>query len=147
MNFTSFKNWLNEENTTSNMLYHSTDILNAINIIKDNEIKTYENVLKKYNENPKDWYDDPEYGKYIYASDFMHNSNNYYGLGDLEVTFLIDKNKIKNKMSQADRSYEGGTIPIKGNIPLKYIYKVILHKNNNELVNLLKENNIKYEIH
>lgn len=128
------------------LLYHSTDIRNAIEILKSGEIKTYENKLKLTNQDPSDWYDDPEYGKYIYVSDFPHNENNYYGLSDLDVTFVIDGNKIKHKASQADERYEGGTISIKGNIPLKYIIKVILHKKDENLIKLLNNKGIKFEI-
>lgn len=128
------------------LLYHSTDILNAINILKTGEIKTYENILKATNQNPDDWYDDPEYGKYVYVSDFPHNKNNYYGLSDLDVTFVIDSNKIKHKMHQADRNYEGGTISVKGNIPLSAVKKAIIYKTDNRLINELMNKNIKYEI-
>lgn len=128
------------------LLYHSTDIRNAINILKSGEIKTYENKLKLTNQDPSDWYDDPEYGKYVYVSDFPHDENNYYGLSDLDVTFVIDGNKIKHKASQADERYEGGTISIKGNIPLKYITKIIIHTKDDNLISLLDDKNIKYEI-
>lgn len=128
------------------LLYHSTDINNAINILKSGEIKTYENILKLTNQDPSDWYDDPEYGKYVYVSDFPHDNSNYYGLGDLDVTFVIDGNRVKHEASQADKSYEGGTISIKGNIPLKYIIKVILHTKDDNLISLLNDKNIKYEI-
>ena len=82
------------ENKQFSLLYHSTDISNAINILKSGEIKTYENILRNNNQNPEDWYDDPNYGKFVYVSDFPHNENNYYGLSDLGVTFVIDSNKI-----------------------------------------------------
>lgn len=138
--------FINEININGVFLYHSTDIYNAIEILKTGEIKTYENILKDKNLDPSDWYDDPEYGKYVYVSDFQHDNTNYYGLSDLDVTFVIDKSKINHKMTQADRSYEGGTISIMGNIPLSAISKVILYNSNNELINLLNIKNIEYSI-
>ena len=128
------------------LVYHSTDIKNAINILNDGEIKTYENKLKDCGQNPEDWYDDPNYGKFVYVSDFIHNENNYYGLSDLDVTFVIDTKELKSKIYQADRNYEGGTIAINGNVPLKSIKKVLLHNNDDTLINLLSNKNIEYEI-
>ena len=88
--------YLNDEKSfNGKLLYHSTDITNAINILKTGEIKTYENILKTANQNPSDWYDDPEYGKYVYVSDFLHNNNNYYGLSDLDVTFVIEEELVE----------------------------------------------------
>jgi hypothetical protein len=129
-----------------NLVYHSTDIQNASNILKSGEIKTYEDILKSSNQNPEDWYEDPNYGKFVYVSDFPHDNNNFYGLGDLDVTFVIDSNKIKNKMTQANRSYEGGTISIQGNIPITTITKAILHKPDENLIKLLNNKKIKFEI-
>ena len=128
------------------ILYHSTDITNAINIIQTGEIKTYENILKTTNQNPEDWYDDPNYGKFVYVSDFPHDKNNYYGLSDLDVTFVIDSSKIKHKMYQADRSYEGGTISIEGNIPLNAVTRVLLYKSDEKLIKLLDNRKIKFSI-
>lgn len=139
-----FENW--NEISNGILLYHSTDIKNALNILKDKQIKTYENRLKEIGQDPLDWYDDPEYGKFIYVSDFIHNENNYYGLSDLDVTFIIDSNKIQNKMYQADKTYEGGTIKVEGNIPLNCIEKVILYKSNDNLIKLLENEEIEYEI-
>jgi hypothetical protein len=129
-----------------NLVYHSTDIQNALNILKSGEIKTYEDILKSSNQNPEDWYEDPNYGKFVYVSDFPHDNNNFYGLGDLDVTFVIDSNKIKHKMTQADKSYEGGTISIQGNIPITAIIKVILHKSDENLIKLLNNKGIGFEI-
>lgn len=144
---TNFKQFLNEQMTFSgNFLYHSTDITNAINILKCGEIKTYENILKDIGENTEDWYDDPNYGKYVYLSDFLHNNNNYYGLSDLDVTFEIDSSKIKHKITQADRSYEGGTISVKGNIPLSIVNKVIVYKQDENLIKILNSKNIDFSI-
>ena len=143
---TSIREYLNEQAISGKLLYHSTDITNAINILKNGEIKTYENILKASNEDPTDWYDDPEYGKYVYVSDFQHNNSNYYGLSDLDVTFVINSSKIKHKMIQADRSYEGGTISVQGNIPLNAINKVILHNSNENLIKLLQNKEIEYSI-
>jgi hypothetical protein len=66
--------------------------------IRNEQIKTYENILKTTNQAPSDWYDDPNYGKFVYVSDFPHDESNYYGLSDLDVTFVIDSNKIKHKI-------------------------------------------------
>jgi len=130
-----------------NLVYHSTDIQNASNILKSGEIKTYEDILKATNQNPEDWYEDSNYGKFVYVSDFPHdNNNNFYGLGDLDVTFVIDSNKIKHKMIQADKSYEGGTISVQGNIPITAIIKVILHKLDENLIKLLNNKKIEFEI-
>ena len=109
---TTIREYLNENTFNGKLLYHSTDDTNAINILKSGEIKTYENILKAINQDPSEWYDDPNYGKFVYVSDFPHDESNYYGLSDLDVTFVIDSNRIKNKMIQADRSYEGGTISV-----------------------------------
>lgn len=128
------------------LVYHSTDIQNALNILKSGEIKTYEDILKINKQNPEDWYDDPNYGKFVYVSDFPHDNNNFYGLSDLDVTFVIDSNRIKHKMTQADRSYEGGTISVEGNIPLNAIEKVILHKKDDNVIELLNSKGIKFEI-
>jgi len=138
------ENW--NEIPKGKTLYHTTDINNALNILKNKQIKTYENVLKDVGEDPLDWYDDPEYGKFVYTSDFIHNDSNYYGLSDLEVTFVIDSNKIETKIYQADKTYEGGTIKVEGNIPLSCIEKVILYKSNDNLINLLSNVGINYEI-
>lgn len=144
---TTIREYLNEQQSfNGKALYHSTDISNAINILKTGEIKTYENILKATNQDPSDWYDDPEYGKYVYVSDFPHNNNNYYGLSDLDVTFVIDSNKIKHKMTQADRSYEGGTISVEGNIPLSAVVKVLVYKPNENLIKLLQNKQIEYSI-
>jgi hypothetical protein len=67
-------------------------------------------------------------------------------LGDLDVTFVIDSSRIKHKMTQADRSYEGGTISVKGNIPLDAIVKVILHKKDDNIIKLLNNKGIKFEV-
>jgi hypothetical protein len=128
------------------LLYHSTNIMNAISILRSGEIKTYENILKAVNQNPEDWYDDPNCGKFVYVSDFPHDKTNYYGLSDLDVTFVIDSSKIKHKMYQADRSYEGGTISVKGNIPLSAVVNVLLHKSDENLIKLLEDKKIKYSI-
>lgn len=128
------------------LVYHSTDIQNASNILKSGEIKTYEDILKSSNQNPEDWYEDPNYGKFVYVSDFPHDNNNFYGLGDLDITFVIDSNKIKHKMTQADKSYEGGTIFVQGNIPITAITKAILHKPDENLIKLLNNKKIKFEI-
>lgn len=128
------------------LVYHSTDIQNASNILKSGEIKTYEDILKSSNQNSEDWYEDPNYGKFVYVSDFPHDNNNFYGLGDLDVTFVIDSNKIKNKMTQADKSYEDGTISVQGNIPITAITKAILHKSDENLIKLLNNKKIKFEI-
>lgn len=144
---TTLREYMNEQkNIICKFLYHSTDIANAINILKDGEIKTYENKLKAANQDPLDWYDDPEYGKFVYVSDFQHNINNYYGLSDLDITFIIDSSKIKHKMIQADKSYEGGTISVQGNIPLKAVKKVIIYNSDDILINLLNSKNIEYSI-
>jgi hypothetical protein len=129
-----------------NLVYHSTDSQNALNILKSGEIKTYENILKLTGQDPSDWYDDPNYGKFVYVSDFPHDNNNFYGLGDLDVTFVIDSSRIKHKMTQADRSYEGGTISVKGNIPLDAIVRVILHKKDDNIIKLLNNKGIKFEV-
>lgn len=143
---TTIKEYLNESSLNSKLLYHSTDNTNAINILKSGEIKTYENVLKTANQEPSEWYDDPNYGKFVYVSDFPHNESNYYGLSDLDITFVIDSNKITHKMTQANRSYEGGTISIKGNIPLSAVIKVIVYTPNKNLIKLLQTKQIKYSI-
>lgn len=135
-----------KEYQKGNLVYHSTDIQNALNILKSGEIKTYENILKATNQDPSEWYDDPNYGKFVYVSDFPHDENNYYGLSDLDVTFVIDSNRIKHKMVQADRSYEGGTISVQGNIPITAITKVILHKPDENLIKLLNIKKIEFEI-
>lgn len=135
-----------KEYQKSNLVYHSTDIQNALNILKSGEIKTYENILKATNQDPSEWYDDPNYGKFVYVSDFPHDESNYYGLSDLDVTFVIDSNRIKHKMTQADRSYEGGTISVQGNIPITAITKVILHKPDENLIKLLNTKKIEFEI-
>ena len=49
-------------------------------------------------------------------------------------------------MIQADRSYEGGTISVQGNIPLNAINKVILHNSNENLIKLLQNKEIEYSI-
>ena len=55
----------NSENLfNGKLLYHSTDDINAINILKSGEIKTYESILKATN--PSEWYDDPNYGKFMF---------------------------------------------------------------------------------
>jgi len=128
------------------LVYHSTDLQNASNILKSGEIKTYENILKSTNQNPEDWYEDPNYGKFVYVSDFPHDNNNFYGLGDLDVTFVIDSNKIKHKMTQADKSYEGGTISVNGNIPLNAVEKVILHKEDNNIIKLLNDKKLNLKL-
>lgn len=135
-----------KEYQKGNLVYHSTDIQNALNILKSGEIKTYENILKATNQDPSEQYDDPNYGKFVYVSDFPHDENNYYGLSDLDVTFVIDSNRIKHKMVQADRSYEGGTISVQGNIPITAITKVILHKPDENLIKLLNIKKIEFEI-
>ena len=142
----TIREYLNESSLNSKLLYHSTDDTNAINILKSGEIKTYENILKATNQDPSDWYDDPNYGKFVYVSDFPHDESNYYGLSDLDVTFVIDSNRIKHKMTQANRSYEGGTISIKGNIPLSAVIKVIVYTPNKNLIKLLQTKQIKYSI-
>jgi hypothetical protein len=142
MDIAKQRNFLLKE--IKNILYHSTDNTNAINILKSGEIKTYENILKSSNQDPSEWYDDPNYGKFVYVSDFPHDENNYYGLSDLDVTFVIDSTKIKHEIIQADRSYEGGTISIKGNIPLSAVINVIIHNNNKNLIKLLDNKNINY---
>lgn len=143
---TTIREYLNEQISNSKLLYHSTDDTNAINILKSGEIKTYENILKATNQDPSEWYDDPNYGKFVYVSDFPHDESNYYGLSDLDVTFVIDSGKIKNKMTQADRSYEGGTISVEGNIPLSAVVKVIIYKPNENLIKLLQNKQIEYSI-
>lgn len=144
---TTIREYLNEQHSfNGKLLYHSTDITNAINILKSGEIKTYENILKATNQDPSDWYDDPEYGKFVYVSDFPHDETNYYGLSDLDVTFVIDSSKIKHKMTQADRSYEGGTISVQGNIPLNAVNKVIIYNSDDNLIKLLNSKNIEYLI-
>lgn len=143
---TTIRKYLNENTFNGKLLYHSTDDTNAINILKSGEIKTYENILKASNQDPSEWYDDPNYGKFVYVSDFPHDENNYYGLSDLDVTFVIDSSKIKHKMTQADRSYEGGTISVEGNIPLNAIVKVLLYKSNETLIKLLQNKGIEYSI-
>lgn len=135
-----------EQALSGKLLYHSTDDTNAINILKSGEIKTYENILKATNQDPSEWYDDPNYGKFVYVSDFPHDENNYYGLSDLGATFVIDSNRIKHKMTQADRSYEGGTISVEGNIPLSAVVKVLIYKPNKTLIKLLQNKGIKYSI-
>jgi len=142
MDIAKQRNFLLKE--IKNILYHSTDNTNAINILKSGEIKTYENILKSSNQDPSEWYDDPNYGKFVYVSDFPHDENNYYGLSDLDVTFVIDSTKIKHEIIQADRSYEGGTISIKGNIPLSAVINVIIHNSNENLIKLLDNKNINY---
>ena len=142
----SFKQFVNENTFNGKLLYHSTDIRNAIKILKSGEIKTYENILKATNQDPSDWYDDPNYGKFVYVSDFPHDETNYYGLSDLDVTFVIDSSKIKHKMNQADRSYEGGTISVNGNIPLNAVVKVLLHTSDENLIKLLDDRKIEYSI-
>ena len=143
---TTIREYLNESSLNSKLLYHSTDNTNAINILKSGEIKTYENILKAANQEPSEWYDDPNYGKFVYVSDFPHNESNYYGLSDLDVTFVIDSNRIKHKMTQADRSYEEGTISVEGNIPLSAVINVIVYKPNKNLIKLLQTKQIKYSI-
>lgn len=143
---TTIREYLNERSLNSKLLYHSTDDTNAINILKSGEIKTYENILKATNQDPSEWYDDPNYGKFVYVSDFPHDESNYYGLSDLDVTFVIDSNRIKHKMTQADRSYEGGTISVEGNIPLSAVINVIVYKPNKNLIKLLQTKQIKYSI-
>ncbi len=142
----SFNQFINENQFNGKLLYHSTDITNAINILRSGEIKTYENILKATNQDPSDWYDDPNYGKFVYVSDFPHDENNYYGLSDLDVTFVINGSKIKHKMNQADRSYEGGTISVNGNIPLNAVVKVLLHTSDKNLIKLLDDRKIEYSI-
>ena len=142
----SFKQFVNENTFNGKLLYHSTDITNAINILKSGEIKTYENILKATNQDPSEWYDDPNYGKFVYVSDFPHDESNYYGLSDLDVTFVIDSNNIKHKMTQADRSYEGGTISVEGNIPLSAVVNVLLYNSNENLIKLLESRKIPYSI-
>ena len=141
---TTIREYLNENTFNGKLLYHSTDDTNAINILKSGEIKTYESILKATNQDPSEWYDDPNYGKFVYVSDFPHDENNYYGLSDLDVTFVIDSTKIKHEIIQADRSYEGGTISIKGNIPLSAVINVIIHNSNENLIKLLDNKNINY---
>jgi len=138
------KEYFNKGFTKGPLLYHSTDINNAISILNNKEIKTYENILLSINQNPLDWYEDPNYGKFVYVSDFFHDENNYYGLSDLDVTFVINSKKINNKMFQAERSYEGGTISIEGNIPLSCVEKVILHNKDENLIDLLKKEKIPF---
>ena len=135
---TTIREYLNENTFNGKLLYHSTDDTNAINILKSGEIKTYENILKATNQDPSEWYDDPNYGKFVYISDFPHDNSNYYGLSDLDVTFVIDSSRIKHKMTQADRSYEGGTISVEGNIPLSAVVKVLIYKPNENLIKLLQ---------
>ena len=142
----TIREYLNENTFNGKLLYHSTDDTNAINILKSGEIKTYENILKATNQDPSEWYDDPNYGKFVYVSDFPHNESNYYGLSDLDVTFVIDSNRIKHKMTQADRSYEGGTISVEGNIPLSAVVKVLIYKPNENLIKLLQNKQIEYSI-
>jgi hypothetical protein len=142
----SFNQFINENQFNGKLLYHSTDITNAINILRSGEIKTYENILKATNQDPSDWYDDPNYGKFVYVSDFPHDESNYYGLSDLDVTFVIDSSKIKHKMHQADRSYEGGTISVEGNIPLNAVVKVLLYNSDENLIKLLENRKIQYSI-
>jgi len=142
----SFNQFINENQFNGKLLYHSTDITNAINILKSGEIKTYENILRATNQDPSDWYDDPNYGKFVYVSDFPHDETIYYGLSDLDVTFVIDGGKIKHKMNQADRSYEGGTISVNGNIPLNAVVKVLLHTSDENLIKLLGNRKIEYSI-
>ena len=143
---TTIREYLNENTFNGKLLYHSTDDTNAINILKSGEIKTYENILKATNQDPSEWYDDPNYGKFVYVSDFPHDESNYYGLSDLDVTFVIDSSKIKHRMTQADRSYEGGTISVEGNIPLNAVVKVLLYKPNETLIKLLQNKGIEYSI-
>ncbi len=142
----TFNQFINENQFNGKSLYHSTDIRNAIKILRSGEIKTYENILKATNQDPLDWYNDPNYGKFVYVSDFPHDENNYYGLSDLDVTFVIDSSKIKHKMHQADRSYEGGTISVNGNIPLNAVVKVLLHIPDEKLIELLDNRKIEYSI-
>ena len=143
---TTLREYLNENAINGKLLYHSTDDTNANNILKSGEIKTYENILKATNQDPSEWYDDPNYGKFVYVSDFPHDESNYYGLSDLDVTFVIDSNRIKHKMTQADRSYEGGTISVEGNIPLSAVVKVLIYKPNENLIKLLQNKQIEYSI-
>lgn len=143
---TTIREYLNENTFNGKLLYHSTDDTNAINILKSDEIKTYEDILKATNQDPSEWYDDPNYGKFVYVSDFPHDENNYYGLSDLDVTFVIDSSRIKHKMIQADRSYEGGTISVEGNIPLSAVVKVLIYKPNENLIRLLQNKQIDYSI-
>lgn len=142
----SFNQFINENQFNGKPLYHSTDITNAINILRSGEIKTYENILKASNQDPSEWYDDPNYGKFVYVSDFPHDENNYYGLSDLDVTFIIDSTKIKHKMHQADRSYEGGTISVEGNIPLNAVVNVLIYNPDDNLIKLLDTKKMKYSI-
>lgn len=141
-----FNQFINENQFNGKPLYHSTDITNAINILRSGEIKTYENILKASNQDPSEWYDDPNYGKFVYVSDFPHDENNYYGLSDLDVTFIIDSTKIKHKMHQADRSYEGGTISVEGNIPLNAVVNVLIYNPDDNLIKLLDTKKMKYSI-
>ena len=142
----SFNQFINENQFNGKLLYHSTAITNAINILRSGEIKTYENILKATNQDPSDWYDDPNYGKFVYVSDFPHDENNYYGLSDLDVTFVIDRTKMKHKMHQADRSYEGGTISVEGNISLNAVVNVLIYNPDDNLIKLLDTKKMKYSI-
>lgn len=126
------------------LLYHSTDFQNAFNILKTGLIKNYESILKDSGNNPEEWYDDINYGKYIYTSPFMHDQNNFYGLSDLDVTFVIDASKLnKKKIKALGSDYEGGTIGISENIPLSKVTQVILHHKNKLFEQQLEEKGIK----
>lgn len=125
-------------------LYHSTSFQNAFNILKSGLIKTYESILKDSGNNPEDWYDDVNYGKYVYVSPFMHNQNNFYGLSDLDVTFVIDASRLNKKaIKNFGSDYEGGTIGVGENIPLNKVTQIILHKPNKQLEQQLKAKGIK----
>ena len=121
-------------------------LIRTMNGTLTHNVWVYENILKATNQDPSEWYDDPNYGKFVYVSDFPHNESNYYGLSDLDITFVIDGNKIKHKMTQANRSYEEGTISVEGNIPLSAVVKVLIYKPNENLIKLLQNKQIEYSI-
>lgn len=85
----------------------------------------------------------PQIGDKIYAPSSYYV---YRGEDDLDVTFVIDRTKMKHKMHQADRSYEGGTISVEGNISLNAVVNVLIYNPDDNLIKLLDTKKMKYSI-
>jgi hypothetical protein len=140
-------------------LYHSTNIIAALNIIKQNQINPANITLKQYigTDNPPWWYSDefgepqPLYGDFIYAS--SKEKGNYYGVSNPEITFVIDGDKVKNSgidIYKAPETMEEGVCLIQGPVDLKFIKQIIINEDfidkedKLSVILLSKNKNIKY---
>jgi hypothetical protein len=145
------------------ILYHSTSIQNIFNIIEENKLNTYSNDLNNlidFRTQRDDNFmfhplagpiikDREKYPPYI---SFTRNKN--YKRSPKDTTLVIDGNKLSERYKIIPYSHFGGREKdemeervYRDIINLnKYIIKVILPFENEELESLLDEKDIRYEI-